>query len=161
MSRTTLLLVLFLLLSLLPSHGQSVGESLAAVPSTLAMSTAYVTLYEYDASGNVTGRKEKVARVKDVSPESDDGAGRDQTRRMALFRITPNPTADVLRVYTDVGTSDACTDFKLFTSSGLYVTSVRMTDGACHLDMTALQAGVYFLQTFCGPDLLSWKIVKR
>lgn len=114
--------------------------------------------YVYDACGNVVGRRKKTF--------TNTSAYNDEERTISvqdanIFTLTPNPTLGVFSIYANDDVEKACTDFKLFTSSGYFVTSSNMQNRVCRFDISSLLPGLYFVQTFYGEELLIWKVIKR
>lgn len=114
--------------------------------------------YVYDACGNVVGRRKKTfTNTSAYNNEEKTISVQDAN----IFTLTPNPTLGVFSIYANDDVEKACTDFKLFTSSGNFVTSSNMQNRVCRFDISSLLPGLYFVQTFYGEELLTWKVIKR
>lgn len=107
--------------------------------------------YDYDASGNRTGRS--LMTVSQRAAATDD---------VLSFSAAPNPVSDILQITyeEDAGFSG---EFK-YTLQGVFgdtaVTGVSNTPG-CKVDVSGLPQGVYILHIIYKEKEQSIKIIKK
>lgn len=73
----------------------------------------------------------------------------------ATLRMYPNPIADVLHL----DTTDAISKIELFGVNSLLV--MQDESGSNEIDMSSLEAGIYFLKVYVGDEISNMKLVKN
>lgn len=73
----------------------------------------------------------------------------------ATLRMYPNPISDVLHL----DTTDAITKIELFGVNSLLV--MQDESGSNEVDMSSLEAGIYFLKVYMGDEVSNMKLVKN
>lgn len=73
----------------------------------------------------------------------------------ATLRMYPNPISDVLHL----DTTDAISKIELFGVNSLLV--MQDESGSNEIDMSSLEAGIYFLKVYMGDEVSNMKLVKN
>lgn len=133
---------------------------LLGILSILPLSVLAQTLsYSYDAMGNRIARE--IVISKKAAPLKDSTSYMSEVLSERTVKIYPNPTRGQLKVEIPIQEGQLIPQFKIYSSSGQLIHSVKATSSTTSFDLSSTPNGLYLLHVIIGKEESTWKIIKK
>ncbi len=121
-------------------------------------------VFGYDDNGNRTSRVLSASKSRKVEFPLTESQFKEELSEEhespVSLNIYPNPTAGILRIDIETGTTYNVSEYHIYDLNGNKMLTGNIYPGSSELDVSSLKNGLYVLRIILGDMVYDWKIIK-